>query len=83
MKFTYNQDEGLYTGEQALRLTALSYLKEALVKEQYEECAELIAVAKRFGASGRDVKVEIARALRRLKGIKQETPAPRILRKRF
>ena len=31
-------------------LTALLYLKEALLEERYEECAELVAVALEFGA---------------------------------
>lgn len=33
-----------------VKLTALLYLKEALLKEQYENCKELIAVAEEFGA---------------------------------
>ena len=84
MKITYNTTDGLYTDEQALRVTALSYLKEALIKERYEECAELIAAAKRYGASVRDIRVEVARALRRLNaGGKVTLPVKRIVRKRF
>ena len=33
-----------------VKLTALLYLKEALVREQYEKCAELVETAKEFGA---------------------------------
>ena len=33
-----------------VKLTALLYLKEALLKQQYETCPELITVAKEFGA---------------------------------
>ena len=33
-----------------VKLTALLYLKEALLEERYEECAEMIAIAKEFGA---------------------------------
>ena len=33
-----------------VKLTALLYLKEALLKERYEECAELISTALEFGA---------------------------------
>lgn len=33
-----------------VKLTALLYLKEALIREQYEKCPDLIAVAKEFGA---------------------------------
>lgn len=31
-------------------LTALVYLKDALLQERYENCSEIIAVAKEFGA---------------------------------
>ena len=34
-----------------VKLTALLYLKEALVKERYEECPGLIVIASEFGAS--------------------------------
>ncbi len=85
MKLTVNQNDGLYTGNEALRVTALSYLKEALVKERYEECAELIASAKDFGASTRDVRVLIARTVRGLKQIggRVTVPVKRTFRKRF
>ncbi len=33
-----------------IKLTALLYLKEALLKQQYELCPEIISVAKEFGA---------------------------------
>lgn len=33
-----------------VKLTALWYLKEALLREQFEKCAEIIAVAQEFGA---------------------------------
>jgi hypothetical protein len=38
-----------------LRLTALLYLKEALVRERYEECAEIVALAKEFGAAAYEI----------------------------
>ena len=34
-----------------IRLSALMALKHALVEEKYEECREIIAIAKEFGAS--------------------------------
>jgi hypothetical protein len=84
MKTLFNPNEGLFTGDEALRVTALSYLKEALVKERYEECADLIAAAKRFGATGRDIRVTIARGVRTLKaGGRIEGPAKKIFRRRF
>lgn len=36
-------------------LTALLYLRDALIHEEYEKCRELIAVAEEFGASQADV----------------------------
>ena len=33
-----------------LKTTALLYLKDALLKEQYEECAAIVGIAKEFGA---------------------------------
>ena len=33
-----------------VKLTALLYLKEALVREEYETCAQIISIAKEFGA---------------------------------
>lgn len=33
-----------------VRLTALLYLREALLAEKYEDCAEIIAIAVEFGA---------------------------------
>ena len=33
-----------------VKLTALLYLKQALLKEQYELCSDLIAIAREFGA---------------------------------
>jgi hypothetical protein len=34
-----------------VKLTALLYLKEALLKEKYEICEGLIAIAREFGAA--------------------------------
>ena len=39
-----------------VKLTALLYLKEAIKREQYELCEELIAVAKEFGAASYEVQ---------------------------
>ena len=39
-----------------VKLTALLYLKEALRKERYEECPQLILVAKEFGAQDREIE---------------------------
>ena len=39
-----------------VKLTALLYLKEAILKERYENCAEIIAVAEEFGAAGYEIQ---------------------------
>ncbi len=39
-----------------VRITALLYLKEALIREQYEKCTELIATAKEFGATPNEIR---------------------------
>lgn len=36
-------------------LTALLYLREALIREEYEKCRELIAVAEEFGAQEAEI----------------------------
>lgn len=39
-----------------IKLTALLYLKEALLKQQYELCPELISVAREFGAATYEIQ---------------------------
>lgn len=39
-----------------VKLTALLYLKEALLEERYETCAEVIAIAREFGAEGFEIQ---------------------------
>ena len=39
-----------------VKLTALLYLKEALLKEQYENCLGIIQVAKEFGANSFEIQ---------------------------
>lgn len=34
-----------------VKVTALNYLREALLRERYEECAEFIKTAREFGAT--------------------------------
>ncbi len=40
-----------------VKLTALIYLREALITERYENCAEFIAIAKEFGALNDEIRV--------------------------
>ena len=44
------------TMKHPVKLTALLYLKEALIREQYERCAEIVSVAKEFGAKDFEVQ---------------------------
>lgn len=37
-------------GRHPLKLSALLALKEVLLQEKYEECADIVAIAKEFGA---------------------------------
>ena len=40
-----------------VKLTALIYLREALIAERYENCAEFIAIAKEFGALDEEIRI--------------------------
>ena len=40
-----------------IKLTALYYLRESLMKENYEQCAEIIGIAKEFGASPFEIQL--------------------------
>ena len=40
-----------------VKLTALIYLREALIAERYELCSEIISVAKEFGALDEEIRV--------------------------
>ena len=40
-----------------VKLTALIYLREALIAERYKICAEFIAIAKEFGALDEEIRV--------------------------
>ena len=40
-----------------VKLTALLYLREALLGEKYEDCPEFIAIAREFGALNEEVRV--------------------------
>ena len=39
-----------------LKLTALLYLKEALIREQYEKCPDIVALAQEFGAASFEIQ---------------------------
>ena len=46
--------------DQILKVTALLYLKEALVAQQYEACQELVDTAKKLGVAPGDISAVIA-----------------------
>lgn len=48
-----------------VKLTALLYLREALLKERYEQAPQFIAVAREFGAQAREIE-ELLEDARRL-----------------
>ncbi|MGE3980669.1 MAG: hypothetical protein AB7F70_04480 [Candidatus Omnitrophota bacterium] len=60
-------NRNLNSRENLLKVTALLYLKEALYKEKYEECPELIEVAKRYGVEQDEIQKIISRHVLRLK----------------
>ncbi len=39
-----------------IKLTALLYLREALIKQQYELCPEIISIAREFGAANFEIE---------------------------
>lgn len=47
-----------------VKLTALLYLREALLEERYELCPEFIAIAKEFGALDEEIRVLLEDARR-------------------
>ncbi|MCR4336373.1 MAG: hypothetical protein NUV91_01005 [Candidatus Omnitrophica bacterium] len=50
--------------DEVLKVTTLLYLQEALLKEKYEGCKELIEIAKKFGAQQSEIKEVIAAYIR-------------------
>jgi len=53
-----NEEQALGT-DQLLKLTALVYLKEALVTQKFEACQELIDTAKQVGVDQGDINAVI------------------------
>ena len=59
-----DQTRGVRPGpDQTLKATALLYLAEALEQEQFEEAAEIIRNAKRFGAQQAEIDAVITEYL--------------------
>lgn len=68
-----NQHNDLVTTDKVLKATSLLYLKDALLNQQYEECAELIRTAKKFGATPEEISRLIAEVIRTGAGSQNET----------
>ena len=84
INFRFNQNQEKKFPDQALVVTSLAYLEDALVNERYEECAELIRDAKRFGATSGDIKKAITDGARGIKTLRQVAlPREKAGRKRF
>ncbi len=66
-RFIEQENKKTNSQEHLLKVTALLYLKEALYKEKYEECLELITVAKRYGVEQEEIQKIISRHVLRLK----------------
>jgi 4-aminobutyrate aminotransferase-like enzyme len=56
---------------ETLKATSLLYLREALLKQKYEDCTELIQTAKEFGAQQNEISGIIAEAVRGEQGGQQ------------
>jgi hypothetical protein len=65
-----NQSESIAV-DKTLKATALIYLNEALTKERYEDCREIIKRAKRFGAESQEIQEVISSYVRKLKAINE------------
>ena len=65
LKSTKDQKEGT---DEFLKTTALLYLEEALFRERFEDCQELIQTAKNFGAQLPEIKAVILGYLNKIRG---------------
>ena len=54
----FNEQQALGT-DQLLKVTALLYLQEALIAQEYETCQELIDTAKNLGVDQGDINAVI------------------------
>ena len=54
-KYTWEQNRRPIM-KHPIKLTALLYLKEALLKQEYELCPEIIPIAREFGAASFEIQ---------------------------
>ena len=62
-----NKNNQWITPDETLKATSLLYFKEALLNEEYEDCEELIRIAKRFGATQSEISGVVAECNRGMK----------------
>jgi hypothetical protein len=72
-----NQGQALGS-DQILKVTALLYLKEALIAQEYESCQELVDIAKKLGVNPGDISAVIADYLNADNPGKQKTSRVRL-----
>ena len=68
---------------EVLKATALIYLEDALVNEEYEKCPELVAKAQYFGAGKSDIRKVIAKYVKALRFAPNYRPLRTRGRRRF
>lgn len=54
--------------DETLKTTSLLYFQDALISEQYENAAELLASARNLGASEDEIQVVIAEVILKMNG---------------
>ncbi len=59
-----NEENKPIARDGVLQATALLYFKEALLNERYEDCAELVRIAKGFGVQPSEISGVIAESNR-------------------
>lgn len=50
------EQETLSGTDQVLKTTALLYLKEAVINEEFERCSELVDSARKYGAEENEIR---------------------------
>ena len=69
------QADEAFAADSLLKVTSLLYLKDALQREHYEECAFLVQSAKSFGASSSEVSDVIASYVQKIRVGQNEASA--------
>ena len=79
MKNTLFQKEAslLSPSDSFLKVTALLYLKEAVLKEEYESCDELAENARNYGADEGEIREVLAAAVQEKRGGPKEASLSR------